>query len=266
MQDTLEPLIEKALRGQPRLLEFYLREQSRLPGPRANLSLAYDLAHLLALRLRTDPQAVEKLLTYLLSTEREDIQSNTPAEFTVLCGLIALGVCAAAWPDWRRWALAVLEEQALSPCWRIREGVVLAYQQLLPVAGAETLAQLTRLASEGGLLQQRAAVAALAEPTLLMERELLTAALSIQRQVLERLRRLAPAERRQAAFRALRQTLGYSLSVVTAAAPDEGFALMRACAAWNDKDIAWILRENLKKKRLARFGAQMALLERLLKS
>ncbi|RAQ95082.1 hypothetical protein [Thermogemmatispora tikiterensis] len=266
MQDTLEPLIDKALRGRPRLLEFYLREQSHLPGPRANLALAYDLAHLLALHMSNDQPAVETLLTYLLSTEREDVQSNTPAEFTVLCGLIALGACAAVWPDWRAWALALLEDRALSPCWRIREGVVMAYQQLLPAASAETLAQLSRLAAEGLLLHQRAAVAALAEPSLLLEHRFITAALSIHRQVLERLHRLPPADRHQAAFRSLRQTLGYSLSVVTAAAPEEGFALMQTCASWNDKDIAWILRENLKKKRLARFSAQAEALTRLLQS
>src|SRR5579875_2144259 len=127
MQDTLEPLIEKALRGRPRLLEFYLREQSHLPGPRANLTLAYDLAHLLALRVHQEPQAVNVLLTYLLDTEREAIQSNTPPEFTVLCGLVALGACAAVQPDWRAWAFALLEKRALSSCWRLREGVVMAY-------------------------------------------------------------------------------------------------------------------------------------------
>ncbi|WP_069804705.1 hypothetical protein [Thermogemmatispora onikobensis] len=264
MQDTLEPLIDKALCGRPRLLEYYLREQSHLPGPRANLALAYDLAHLLALRVPNDPPAAEVLLTYLLSTEREDVQSNTPAEFTVLCGLVALGACAAAWPDWRAWAWTLLEERALSPCWRIREGVVMAYQQLLPVSSTETLEQLSRLAVEGSLLHQRAAIAALAEPALLQEPQLSAAALSIHRQVLERLHQLAPAERHQAAFRSLRQTLGYSLSVVTAAAPEEGFALMQTCASWNDKDIAWVLRENLKKKRLARFSEQTEALARLL--
>ena len=43
------------------------------------------------------------------------------------------------------------------------------------------------------------------------------------------------------------------LSVVTAAAPEEGFALMYESASWGDNDVTWILRENLKKKRLAKF-------------
>jgi hypothetical protein len=62
----------------------------------------------------------------------------------------------------------------------------------------------------------------------------------------------------------LRQTLGYAVSVITAAAPERGFALMRTCATWGDTDIVWILRENLKKKRLAKFVEYTAELSELL--
>ena len=79
------------------------------------------------------------------------------------------------------------------------------------------------------------------------------AALTIQRFVLKRLHELPVTVRRREDVRALRQSLGYTLSVVTAATPEQGFALMRDCASWNDTDINWILRENLKKKRLAKF-------------
>ncbi len=36
---TLSALVERSLAGNLRPLEFYLREQSRLPGTRANLEL-----------------------------------------------------------------------------------------------------------------------------------------------------------------------------------------------------------------------------------
>jgi hypothetical protein len=39
---------------------------------------------------------------------------------------------------------------------------------------------------------------------------------------------------------------------------------MRECAAWNDADVAWILRENLKKKRLAKFARDTEVVARLL--
>jgi len=39
---------------------------------------------------------------------------------------------------------------------------------------------------------------------------------------------------------------------------------MRTCAAWGDPDVVWILRENLKKKRLAKFVAYTTELSELL--
>jgi len=83
---------------------------------------------------------------------------------------------------------------------------------------------------------------------------MLPAALTLQRIALERLHAVAAAERKNEQFRILRRTLGYTLSVITAAAPEQGFALMRECATWNDPDIREVLRENLKKKRLAKFA------------
>jgi hypothetical protein len=56
--------------------------------------------------------------------------------------------------------------------------------------------------------------------------------------------------RKQEPFKVLRQGMGYALSVFVARRPGEGFLLMRKSAAVRDADIAWIVRENLKKKRL----------------
>jgi hypothetical protein len=46
--------------------------------------------------------------------------------------------------------------------------------------------------------------------------------------------------------------------------PERGFALMRECASWDDPDINWVLRENLKKKRLAKFPEQVEQLAKML--
>jgi hypothetical protein len=68
-----------------------------------------------------------------------------------------------------------------------------------------------------------------------------------------------PAEARASdPVRVLRQALGYSVSVVVAAAPDAGFPLMQAWAAWGDPDVRWVIRENLKKKRLGQWPEQVA--------
>ncbi len=45
--------------------------------------------------------------------------------------------------------------------------------------------------------------------------------------------------------------MGYAVSVFVARSPVEGFTLLRKTAAVRDADLAWIVRENLKKKRLS---------------
>lgn len=264
MHDTLSSLVERALAGNQRPLEFYLRDNSRLPGARANLELANDVGYLLAIAIPRCADNVHALLEYLVSEEHRVVTSNTPEEFVMLCSIMCYGICAAAQPAWRMETFALLESFACSSYWRIRESVAMAYQRLLAADASATISQLTCLATEGNYLQQRAAIAAVAEPPLLYNMDILNAALHLQRIVLERMRLVPNKERRNEDFRGLRRTLGYTLSVVTAATPEQGFALMRECAAWHDHDIHWVLRENLRKKRLAKFTHDTANVLKLL--
>ena len=262
---TLSSLVDRALAGNLRPLEFYLREQSRLPGARANLELVNEVSYLLAALAKERPEEVRTLLSYLISDERHKVMSNTPAEFIVLCGVVAYGVCAAsAQPKWRSEVFELLDRYACSACWRVREGVATAFQRLLIAAPRETVNFLMIMAAQGNYFQQRAAIAAMAEPVLLHSAETIHAALTIHRLVLKRVYSSPATDRKRGDFRVLRQALGYAVSVVTAAAPEEGFALMRDCAAWSDFDINWILRENLKKKRLAKFAEYTEDLSKLL--
>ena len=139
-------------------------------------------------------------------------------------------------------------------------------QRMLPAAPQETIEFLIELATKGNCFQQRASIATIAEPPLLQDHVLIDAALTIQGIVLGRFRELAKVDRKREDGRALRQALGYTLSVVTAATPEKGFALMRQCATWDDPDINWILRENLKKKRLAKFAEDTEKVSQLLAS
>lgn len=74
------------------------------------------------------------------------------------------------------------------------------------------------------------------------------------------------ADRRSEAFKALRKGLGYCWSVAVAATPRTGApvfeALVERAAASGDRDLRWIARENLRKRRLDPIWAA-ALLERL---
>jgi hypothetical protein len=68
-----------------------------------------------------------------------------------------------------------------------------------------------------------------------------------------------PAERRSEQFRALRKGLGYCWSVAVAASPQTGRppfeAVVDRAAASGDRDLRWIARENLRKRRLERLDA-----------
>ena len=264
MYETLAPLVDRALSGNMRPLEFYLREQSRLPGTRANLELVNEVAHLLAMLMVEQPKSVQALLCYLMDDERQRIVSNTPAEFVMLCGVVALGQCSVEHPALWGETFELLSKHACSHLWRVREGVALAFQRLLPSVPQETINFLTIMAIQGNCFQQRAAIAAIAEPGLMRMPMLVNAALEIQHVILERVHATPGADRKRDDFRSLRQTSGYTVSVVVAAAPERGFALMRECATWGDADITWILRENLKKKRLAKFVEYTEGLQRLL--
>jgi hypothetical protein len=62
-------------------------------------------------------------------------------------------------------------------------------------------------------------------------------------------------DRRSEGFQALRKGLGYCWSVAVVALPDEGKTLMEKWLVHPDRDVQWIMKENLKKQRLVRMDA-----------
>lgn len=263
MDETLQPLVYRALQENPRPLEFFLREQSRLPGPRANLKLVDDVSDLLAEVVSTRPEDVRRVIDHL-TREAKTVEGNTPGEFVVLCGVVASGLCASVYPVWRQEVIARLSQFAANASWRVREGVAIAFQRMLETAPEETGACLRIWAQEGNCWQQRASIAAIAEPALMNDAVVRDAAFDIQQVVVRRFHAIPLSERKREDVRVLRQAMGYALSVITAALPEQGFALMRECASWDDADINWVLRENLKKKRLAKFPEQVEQLAKML--
>src|SRR5438046_4946916 len=95
---TLSSLVERALTGNQRPLEFYLRDQSRLPGQRDNLELVDDVSDLFAELVKEQPDKVRSLLNYFISDDDRKVVRNTPSEFVVLTGAVAVGACSASVP------------------------------------------------------------------------------------------------------------------------------------------------------------------------
>lgn len=214
----------------------YLRANSHLPGPRGNLELAEAVYQ----------EGSRELFKSLIAGDSPHTAENTPGVFAVFCGILGLGrLLAEGDLDW----LQTLRAYANDPRWRVREAVAMALQKFGGADLGALLAQM-RLWAEGTPLEQRAVVAALCEPSLLFNPAAVQAVLEILDRITDLLSR--SQERKNDDFRALRQTLGYGWSVTAAADMAQGEAAMERWFASPDPDVRWLMRENLKKKRLER--------------
>ncbi|MEW1809559.1 HEAT repeat domain-containing protein [Pseudarthrobacter phenanthrenivorans] len=216
----------------------YLDAESGLPGPRGNIELAEAFADV------ADPGLIEACV-------------ESPDEYQAMCGAVGLGRLLV---EGRQGAAETLRGLAADNRWRVREGVAMALQRL----GDADMPALWTLAAEwlgDGPLVQRAVAAGVCEPRLLRTPEDAGRAVDVLDKITAAIAGADPGLRRTEEFRVLRQGLGYCWSVAVAAAPDKGFGYLEKWAVSPDKDVRWILRENLKKARLAR--ADQAACERL---
>lgn len=220
--------------------DSYLLRESGLPGPRGNIELAQVVAD------EGDLQLFQRYISY--TANKAPI--NSPYEFLAFCGVVGLGRLLA---EGNHNLLNTLRQHASDIRWRIREAVAMALQRLGDV-DMERLIKEIRDWSQGTLLEQRAVAAALCEPRLLGRVEHAREVLQILDGITTSLERTD--NRRNKDFLTLRKGLGYCWSVAVVALPLEGKALMEKWLVRSDKDVQWIMKENLKKVRLFRMDAE----------
>ncbi|MDP3046009.1 MAG: hypothetical protein Q8O07_00835 [Chloroflexota bacterium] len=107
--------------------------------------------------------------------------------------------------------------------------------------------------SRGNWLEQRAVAAGLCEPRLLRQPAKVMHVLAILDRITGNL--AASPDYRSDGFRTLRQGLAYCWSVAVAALPEAGKPAMEKWLDYGDRDVQWVMRENLKKSRLVRMDA-----------
>lgn len=216
--------------------EPYLLQESRLPGPRANLELAQAVAL----------EGNLEIFHRFIQLDASQAPPNSPAEFLPFCGLLGYGRLLA---EGSLDLLPTIRRHASDPRWRMREGTAMALQQW-GERDMERLLQEMADWAEGSLLEQRAAAAALCEPRLLRDTQ-------HGRRVLEILDGITAlilncTDRKSEAFKTLRKGLGYCWSVAVAAQPEAGKSYLEKWLSHPDPEIRWIMKENLNKERLAR--------------
>jgi hypothetical protein len=219
--------------------DAFLLQESGLPGPRANLELIQVVADMGELAL----------FRHYLAFGPDQAPTNSPQVFLAVCGVVGLGRLLT---EGQMEHLNTLRQYAGDPRWRIREGVCLALQRL----GDKDMGLLIEAIepwSRGTLLEQRAVAAALCEPRLLRRAEQARVVLRILDEITHSL--ASVTDRKSDAFKSLRQGLGYCWSVAVVALPEAGKPLMEKWFASDDKDVSWIMKENLKKNRLVRMDA-----------
>lgn len=230
--------------------DTFLLAESGLPGPRGNLELAQAVAR------EIDPARCWRYAKISAS----EAPTGTAEEYLAFCGVLGLGkLFLLGDPN----ALPALRRAASDPRWRTREAVAMALQYV----GAHDIRKMVAIVEEwagGTYLEQRAAIAAICEPALLKEPSSAQIALDILNTVTTSL--FQAVDRKAEAFRVVRQGLAYCWSVAVAASPEIGKPMMETWLASTDPDLRWVMKQNLKKKRLLRADpdwvqAQAAMLE-----
>lgn len=247
-------------------LRELLLTRSGLPGPRANLELAAAVAD--AVAARGAERVPWPMLWRWAQLDSAQAPTHHPREYLPFVALQALGAAFRAAPETARARVGdELAHAATDPRWRIREAVAMALQRVgLGEPGVlQTL--LTGWLEPRHPLRHRAIMAALADPPLLAEPAVAGWALGLADRVLSDFAAELPSPevepgvdpsraRRRVALSddegALLRALEYAPSVLVAAAPAEGFALLRRWAAHPRSEVGLLVAANLRKGRLAR--------------
>jgi hypothetical protein len=189
---------------------------------------------------------------------------NSPRIILPCTAALTYGQIACVMPEeWQRMVTRLLLA-AKDSRWRVREMVATALQWMLVCNWTRTVADLDSWAKEDNPLVIRAVVGAIAEPPLLKNTEQGLAALTLQKIAVDYLRNIPQSKRKTDEMQALIKALAFTLSVAIAAAPDDGFTYLESLAALTDKDIVWILQENLKKRRLYKWPNRVEKVKSLL--
>jgi hypothetical protein len=248
-QLDLEPLLDDFIQtGTSKEVMHYLTTRSNLPGSRANLELAGAFGDIIEIYAQPDPLRCWELCVEMTQHTADRAPVNSPQEFVPFCGAVGIGAIGAVVPEHLKPSIDQLRHLAVDSRWRMREAVRMGLQNVLVKHPRVVMKAIESWVESDDPLEIRAAAVIGAEPSFLSEPENAMWALKVHQRIFERLPHIE--DRKAEGFRVLRKALGYTLSVVVHARPQAGFSFIAELLELRDRDVDWIVKQNLKKKRL----------------
>ncbi|MFX0015339.1 MAG: hypothetical protein ACFFBQ_10435 [Promethearchaeota archaeon] len=242
----------------------YLTRNSNLPGRRANLELAKAFTMVIEDNWKGNEELIWKFITILCDITPNQAPTNDPKEFLPFCATWTLGSIGVISKSHYKEVFYRLKELANDSRWRIREAVAKGIHRLIEENYEEATKELATWILKNQYLLMRAVVTGVAEPNLLKNDQMKKQALTLHKEVFNEI--MNRNDEKTDEFNVLKKGLAYSLSVVVQAIPEEGFRYMEELTTSQDKDIKWILKQNLKKNRLSKnFQATVRVLSNKLK-
>ena len=248
----LDAALARALAGDPGPLAVFLRAHSNLPGPRGNLELAWQFADDDGRpRRRGCRGAAWRVASGLAAVGPQEAPTGDPGEFVAFCGTLGGGgLRGRAGPE-----AGGLGDRARGR----RRTSAGASGRRRPRPSSGPCPPIPGGSGRAGRVGRRRVVAPRVAPWppawpirhCCGTRRWPRPALRLHEGLLARFT-WPPGTGRTTGTRCFARASGTPLSVVVAAAPVPGFALLRRLAAIPDRDLGWVLRSNLGKGRLAR--------------
>ncbi|MFX0184731.1 MAG: HEAT repeat domain-containing protein [Candidatus Hodarchaeota archaeon] len=250
-------------KGDEKPLINYFVLNSNLPSRRANLEMAAAFVEVIEESYLNNLDEIWNFCIKAIGISEDKAPTNNPMEIVPFCGSWGIGLIGSISESYFQEAVLLLREGANDPRWRIREAVAFGIQKILERRSQVMLQELSGWVDQDNWLEMRAIAAGVAHPKILAEYENANSALELHKSIFGKIK--TANDRRSEDFKTLRKGLGYTLSVVVSNIPDEGFQEMKELIKTQDHDLLWIIKNNLKKKRLTdTFPSEVKVLNKLL--
>ena len=244
----------------------YIIKNSNLPGKRGNLEMAEAFYESLLDLPIEKTNLIWSFLIGLTNISEKEAPKNTPEELLPFCGILGLTSLVICNKELLNEVLNTIRKASNDTRWRMREAVGMSLTKLINKYSEIIFPELESWIIKNNWLEFRAVAAGLAEPHILRDKTHSEKALNILKKIFYEFINSKITVKSSESFKILKKGLGYCLSVIVQFNPVEGFKFMNKLATYDDKDIRWILKENLKKARLTKnYPKEVAAINQYLK-